>query len=109
MGLAANGGKLGCDVFVARADLFVGGQAEADGVHFRQRVGHKVVQALAQQGAGAVQARRVHQDQLRVIPVDDSTDGVPGSLRLGGSDGHFLAHQRVGQRGLAGIGTAHQD
>ncbi|CAH0253601.1 hypothetical protein SRABI83_03185 [Arthrobacter sp. Bi83] len=97
-GLVADGGELGGDELVARADLLVGRQAETDRIDLGEGVGDEFVEALAKQGARTVQARRVHQYQLGVIAVDDAPDRVAGGLRLGGGDGDFLAYQRVGQR-----------
>ena len=66
---------------VARADLLVGGHAEADDVDLGQVVAHQVVEPLAEQRARPVQAGRVDEDQLRVGPVHDAADRVPGGLR----------------------------
>ena len=49
-------------------------------------------------------------DILGVLPVYHAVDAVPGGLGLVGDDGDFLAHQGVGQAGLAHVGpSAHGD
>ena len=85
-----------------------------DGFHQQQHrvhVGHALLDhvdhVVAQLGAGLVEAGSVHEDELAVVPVDHGADTVAGGLGLVGHDGDFLAHQRVGQGGLAHIGPAH--
>ena len=95
--LVAHLSQLGGDVAVPGADFFIGRQAESNNVHFGEGICDEVVQALAQQGAGPVQPRRVDQDKLKRLPVDDATNGVPGGLWLGRGDGDLLTHQRIGQ------------
>ncbi len=58
--------QLGRDEPVAGADLVVGRDAEADHVDLGQRLAHHVVEPLAEQGARAVQSRRVDDHQLAV-------------------------------------------
>ena len=106
--LVADGGELGGDELVARADLLVGREAEADRVDLGEGVGDEFVEPLPQQGARAVQARGVDQDQLRVVPVHDAADGVARGLRLGRGDRDLLADQGVGEGRLARIGPPDQ-
>ena len=101
-------GQLRRDVAVAGTHLLVGGQAERDDVHLGQRVPHQIVQPLPQQRARPVQARRVHEHGLRVRPVHDPADRVPGGLGPCRHDRDLLPDERVRQGGLAGIGAAHQ-
>ena len=68
------------DEAVARADLLVGGDAEDDDVDVGEGLAHQVVEALAQQGAGAVEAGGVDQDDLRIVLVDDAAHVVAGGL-----------------------------
>ena len=82
------------------------GQAEADHVDLEQRLADEVVEPLPQQGARPVQPGGVDEDQLRGVGGRDPADGVPGGLRLARGDGDLVPHERVGQRGLAGIGPS---
>ena len=82
------------------------GTQKPDDVDLGQRRAHDVVEPLAEQRARLVQPRGVDQDQLGVVAVDDAADGVPRRLRPVGRDRDLLADQRVGQRRLAGVGTA---
>ena len=68
----------------------------------------QVVEPLAEQRARTVQPRGVDQDQLGVGAVHDAAYDGPGGLRLRGGDRHLGADDRVGQRGLAGVGPAHE-
>ena len=99
-------GQLVDDEAVAGPDLLVGREAHRDHVDLRPRGAHQVVEPLAQQGAGPVQAGGVDEDQLRVGAVHDAAHHVAGGLRLGRRDDDLLAHQRVGQRRLARVGAA---
>ena len=54
------------DEAVAGAELLVGGNAEADHVDVAQRVLHDRVEPLAEQGARAVHAGGVDEDELAV-------------------------------------------
>ena len=84
-----------------------------DGLHQQQRALH-VAQALphhlhhvvAQTAAGLVQTRRIQQDILGIAPVHHAVNAVAGGLGLVRHDGDLLAHQRVGQTGLAHIGPS---
>ena len=95
--------QLARDEPVARADLLVGRQAEAHDVDLRPGRADLVVEPLPQQRARPVQTRGVEHDQLGVRPVHDAAHDPPGGLRLARGDDDLLAHQRVGQRGLAGV------
>ena len=53
-------------------------------------------------------ARRVHQDKLRVADDRDPAHHGARGLHLAGNDGDFGADQRVGQRRLAGVRRADQ-
>ena len=90
------------------ADGLVGGDAEDDHVDVGERVADDVVEPPAQQALGLVQPGGVDQHELAARPVHDAADGVPGGLRAVADDADLLADQRVGQRGLAGVGAAHQ-
>ena len=94
------------DEAVAGADLLVRRHGKADHVDVRERVLDNVVEALAQQRARAVNPRRVHHNDLRAVAVDHAADRVARGFRLVGHDGDLLPHQRVGQRGLAGVRPA---
>ena len=69
-----------------------------------QRGLDEVVEPLAEQRARPVQARGVDQDQLGVGAVHDAADDGAGGLRLARGDHDLAADERVGQRGLAGVG-----
>ena len=104
-GRAPHLGQLGDEEAVAGSDLLVGREAHGDHVDLRPRGAHQVVEPLAQEGAGPVQAGGVDEDQLRVVAVDDAAHHVAGGLRLGRGDDDLLAHERVGQRRLARVGA----
>ena len=106
--LVARSYQLRGDVAVTRADLLVGRDAEAQHIHLREGAGHQVVQTLTQQGAGAVNTRGVHQNQLVLVLVHNTANRVAGRLRAVRGDGDLLADQRVRQRRLTGVGAAHQ-
>ena len=55
------------DELVAGPDPLVGGQAEPDDVDLEQRLAHEVVEPLAEQRAGLVQAGGVDEDELAVL------------------------------------------
>ena len=92
---------------VAGADLLVGGHRHGDEVDVGIGFGDHVVEPVADQLARLVQAGGVHHDDLGFLAVHNAAHGVAGGFRLVGGDGDLLAHQRVGQRGLAGVGPAH--
>ena len=100
-------GEVTGDEAVAGADLLVGGDAEDDDVDVDEGLAHQVVEALAQQGAGAVEAGGVDQDDLRVLLVDDAAHVVASGLGAPGGDGDLGADHGVGEGGLAGVGAAH--
>ena len=85
------------DPSVAGADFFVRGDGDGDEIHVGVGVFDYFVESFPQEGAGPVQAGRVHHDDLGVVAVDDAADGVPGGFRLVGGDGDFLPHQGVCQ------------
>ena len=85
------------DPSVAGADFFVRGDGDGDEIHVGVGVFDYFVEPFPQEGAGPVQAGRVHHDDLGVVAVDDAADGVPGGFRLVGGDGDFLPHQGVCQ------------
>ena len=91
------------DPAVTRANLFIGRDSQADNIHIGIGVLDYLVEALAQQGARAVQARRIHDDDLRILAVHQAANGVAGGLRLVSGNRNLLPHQGIGQRGLAGI------
>ena len=66
LGGALDLGHLVDDEPVAGAELLVGREADRDHVDLGQRGLHQVVEPLAEQGARAVQAGGVDQDQLGV-------------------------------------------
>ena len=101
-------GELGRDEPVARADPLGGRHAEPDYVDLGQVLADDVVEPLPQQGARAVQPRRVDEHELPVLPGDDAAHGVPGGLRLVAGDDDLGADERVGQGRLAGVGTPHE-
>ncbi|CAB4846611.1 unannotated protein [freshwater metagenome] len=103
---AADSRQLGGDELVAGADRLISREAEPDDVDLAPGVAHEGVEAFTEQGAWLVKAGRVDEYQLRVVAVDDAPDGVTRGLRLTRGDGDLLAHQGVGERGLAGIGSA---
>jgi hypothetical protein len=96
----------GGDEPVSPTDLLVRRDAQADHVDLAPGLLDQVVEPLAEQGTGAVQAGRVHQDQLGVGPVQHCPDDVPGGLRPGRRDRDLLSDDRVDQGRLAGVGPA---
>ncbi len=91
------------DAAVARTDLLVRGHEEADHVDVAEHLLDEVVEPLAEQRAGLVQPRRVHDHELAGRAVQDAADGAPRRLRLVARDGDLLAHQRVRERRLADV------
>ena len=88
-----------------------------DGLHQQQRALH-VAEALPhhldhivpQPGTGLVQARRIQQHILGITPVHHAVNAITGGLGLVRNNVDLLAHQGVGQAGLAHIGpSAHGD
>src|SRR4249920_1732152 len=55
-----------------------------------------------------VQPRRVDDDELRVRPVDNPADRMPGRLGFRTGDCDLATNERVRQRGLAGVRSAHE-
>ena len=93
------------DPTVTRANLFISRDGQADYIHIGIGVFDYLVEALAQKGPRAVQARRIHDDDLGIIAVYQTANGVAGGLRLVRGDRNLLPHQGIGQGGLAGIRT----
>ena len=83
-----------------------GREAHGHDVDLGPRAVHQVVEPLAEQRARTVQPRGVDEDQLGVRAVHDPAYDGPGGLRLRGGDRDLRADDRVGQRGLAGVGPA---
>ena len=79
---------------------------EQGAVHVGEAGGDDLDHVVSQGGLGPVEARGVQKNKLGVLPVDHAVDAVPGGLGLVGDDGDFLAHQGVGQAGLAHVGAA---
>src|SRR3954447_15664976 len=100
--------QLAGDEPVAGADGLVGGDAEDDDVDVGEGVADDVVEPAAQQAARLVQSRGVDEHQLPAGPGHHAADGVPRGLRAVADDADLRADHRVGQRGLAGVGTADQ-
>ena len=75
-------------------------------VHITQTGGDNLHHVLTQRRLGLVQTRSIHQDILGVVTVHNAVDPVAGGLCLVGHDGDLLAHQCVGQAGLAHVGAA---
>ena len=80
------------DPAVTRANFFIGRDGQANNVHISVGILDYLVEALAQQGARAVQARRIHDDNLSVFAVYQTTDSVAGGLRLVGRNRNLLAY-----------------
>ena len=88
-----------------------------DGLHQQQRalyaaqaLPHHLDHVVPQTAAGLVQARRIQQDILGIAPVHHAVNTVAGGLGLVRHDGDLLAHQCVGQAGLAHVGpSAYRD
>ncbi len=81
---------------------------EQDHVGVLGRGDGDAVHVLVHDAPGAfMQSGRIDQHELRLGAVDHAQDAVPGGLRLGGDDAHLAADERVHQRGLAHVGTAH--
>ena len=79
-------------------------------LHAAQALPHHLDHVVAQPGAGLVQTRCVQQNELGVTPVHHAVNAVAGGLGLVRNDGDLLAHQRVGQAGLAHVGpSAYRD
>ena len=88
---------------ITRADLLVCRQAHHDHVDLGPGRLDQIVESLAEQGTWLVQARRVHQHQLGVGPMDDPADCVPGRLRTRGRDRDLLPDECVGQGRFTGV------
>ena len=91
---------------VARPDLLVGGDAEPDDVDVAEGRADDAVEPLAEQGARAVDAGGVDDDELAVRRVDDAPDGVARRLRLRRGDRDLLADEGVREGRLADVGAA---
>ena len=89
-----------------RAHMGNGLHQQQCAVHVGKAGGHHLDHVLAQGGTGLVEAGRIHQDILGILPVHHTVDPVPGGLGLVGDNGHLLPHQGVGQAGLAHIGPS---
>ena len=79
---------------------------EHDGVDVRNALAHDLVHILAEAGARAVEARRVHEDELRLSARDDAGYAPARGLRLVRHYRDLLAHKGVGERALADVGAA---
>ena len=75
-------------------------------VYIRKAGGDHLHHVVAQRGLRPVQARRIQQNELRIVPVDDAVNAVAGGLGLVGDNSYLLPHQGVGQAGLAHIRPA---
>ena len=75
-------------------------------VHVGEAGGDDLHHVVPQGGLGLVEAGRVQQDILGVLPVHHAVDAVPSGLCLVGDDGHLFPHQGVGQAGLAHVGPS---
>src|SRR3954451_13487490 len=93
---------------VAGAHRLVGRDAEDDDVDVGEGVADDVVEPAAHQAARPAQTRGVLEPQLPGRPGQHAADGVPRGLRAVADDADLRADHRVGQRGLAGVGTADQ-
>ena len=75
-------------------------------VYIRKAGGDNLHHVVAQRGLRPVQTRRIQQNELRIVPVDDAVNAVAGGLGLVGDNSYLLPHQGVGQAGLAHIRPA---
>jgi len=75
-------------------------------VGVRQGAAHEIHHRLLQLVTGFQDARRIGEDDLEIVAVDDAQNAVARGLRLGGDDGEFLAHQCVHQRRLPDVGIS---
>lgn len=107
-GLRCNRAHIVQDPPVTRADLFIRWNGQADDIHIRIRFFDHFIQPLAQQGAGSVQARRIHHDHLCILAVNQTADGVASRFRLVRGNGNLLTYQRISQRGFTRIRAAHK-
>ena len=76
------------------------------GVHVRDGAFDDVHHIVSELRPGLVEARRIDENELTVLAVDDGADAVAGRLRLVGNNGDLLADDGVGQRGFADVRTA---
>ena len=107
LGGAPDLGQLADQERVARPDLLVGREADAD--HVDLGPGASCTRSLSRSPSsvrGRCRPGGVDQDQLGVGPVHDAAHHGARGLRLVGGDHDLLPDQRVGQRRLAGVGTA---
>ena len=103
---AAQGLDPGDELRLWGADVGDGLHQQQDRVHVGHALLHHVHHVVPQAGAGLVEARGVHKDELALPTVQDGRDAVAGGLGLVGDDGYLLSYQGVGQGGFAHVGTA---
>ena len=74
-----------------------------DRVNVRDALPRDLDHIVSQTVARLVEAGRVEQDELDIVPVHHAVDPVARGLRLVGDDGDLLAHKRVRQARLAHV------
>ena len=79
---------------------------EQNRVDVDNRFLHNIDHIVAEFGARAMEARRVDEDELRILAVQNGTDAVARGLRLMGNDCEFFADERVCQRGFSDVWPA---
>src|SRR5258706_791844 len=99
--------------FIALIELSGCVHNEEDNVAAFESLPHFDHHLAAERAVGLVYARSIDQYDLRPAlvstlafgQVDDALDPIARGLRFGRDDREFFAHERIEQRGLAGVGT----
>ena len=90
------------------ADVEMGVQHQHDDIGLTKALPYGLNHGFAETAAHLRQARRIHEDGLRVIVGQNADDLIARGLRFGGHDGDFLPEQSVQQCGLARVGRPHE-
>ena len=71
------------DTLIAGADLLISRQQERDGIHVCQGLVDHVIETLAEQRTGSMNARGIHQHDLRVIGGENASNSLTRGFRTG--------------------------
>ena len=94
------------DKAIARPDLLVSRKTKAHDINLGQGFAHEIVEALTKEGAGAMNARGIDDDDLVVFAADDPSNGSPRRLRFRARNRDLVPHHRIRERRFADVGPA---